>query len=125
GKQIWKANLESKSGKQIWKANLDNDFSIPEIKSAPDCPWSHPVIELLIGSCRREFTDPIFFGGSQIYSQSFQSSKSSSILSAFITVVMRKSQMKLQVSDNGLQSILKKFKCKPVGRGMYYTSIAA
>ena len=45
----------------LWKANLENNFNIQEIKSVPYCPWSHPFVESLMGSCRREFTDHILF----------------------------------------------------------------
>jgi hypothetical protein len=45
----------------LWKANLENIFYIEEIKTVPSCPWSHPFVERLISSCRREFTDHVFF----------------------------------------------------------------
>jgi len=33
------------------------------LKSEPRKPWTHPFVERLIGSCRREYTDNIFFFG--------------------------------------------------------------
>jgi len=33
------------------------------LKSEPGKPWTHPFCERLIGSCRREYTDHIFFFG--------------------------------------------------------------
>ena len=47
----------------LWQANLENFYHIDELKSVPNCPWSHPFVERLIGSCRREFTDRIMFWG--------------------------------------------------------------
>ena len=32
-----------------------------EIKTVPDIPWSHPFVERLIGTIRREFLDHIMF----------------------------------------------------------------
>jgi transposase InsO family protein len=43
-----------------WKANL-HVLEIQEIKSLPHVPMSHPFVERLIGSVRRELLDRIFF----------------------------------------------------------------
>jgi len=43
-----------------WKANL-RILEIESIKSIPDVPLSHPFIERLIGTTRREFLDCSFF----------------------------------------------------------------
>jgi len=43
-----------------WLANL-RVFEIEEIKSVPYTPVSHPFIERLIGTIRREFLDRVFF----------------------------------------------------------------
>jgi len=43
-----------------WKANL-RILEIQEIKSIPYVPLSHPFIERLIGTLRREFLDHVFF----------------------------------------------------------------
>ncbi len=45
----------------LWQANLDHHYGIREIKTVPGCLWSHPFIERLIGSIRREFTNRILF----------------------------------------------------------------
>ncbi|MCX6123463.1 MAG: integrase core domain-containing protein [Proteobacteria bacterium] len=45
----------------LWRANLEHHYGIEEIKTVPGCPWSHPFVERLIGSTRREFTDRILF----------------------------------------------------------------
>jgi len=43
-----------------WKANL-RVLDIEEIKSVPHAPMSHPFVERLIGSIRRELLDQTFF----------------------------------------------------------------
>jgi putative transposase len=43
-----------------WKANL-RIFDIDEIKSLPHVPMSHPFVEQLIGSIRRELLDHTLF----------------------------------------------------------------
>lgn len=43
-----------------WKANL-RILDIEEIKSVPYIPLSHPFVERLIGSIRRELLDQVFF----------------------------------------------------------------
>ena len=44
-----------------WKANL-RVLEIDEIKSLPHVPMSHPYVERLIGSIRRELLDHTLFG---------------------------------------------------------------
>ena len=43
-----------------WQANL-RVLDIDEIKTVPDVPASHPFVERLIGTIRREFLDHILF----------------------------------------------------------------
>jgi len=43
-----------------WRANL-RILDIEELKSVPFVPRSHPFIERLIGTLRREYLDQIFF----------------------------------------------------------------
>lgn len=43
-----------------WQANLWT-LEIEEIKSVPYIPLSHPFVERLIGTIRREYLDHIFF----------------------------------------------------------------
>lgn len=40
---------------------LAGHYQITEIKTVRGAPWSHPFVERLIGSCRREFTHLIIF----------------------------------------------------------------
>jgi putative transposase len=43
-----------------WTANL-RIFEIDEIKTVPDVPLSHPFVERLVGTMRREFLDHVLF----------------------------------------------------------------
>jgi len=43
-----------------WAANL-RILEIDEIKTVPHVPWSHPFVERLIGTVRREFFDQVLF----------------------------------------------------------------
>ena len=43
-----------------WKANLQI-LDVNEIKTVPDVPLSHPFVERLIGTTRREFLDHVLF----------------------------------------------------------------
>ena len=43
-----------------WKANL-RILDVDEIKAVPYTPMSHPFVERLIGTLRREFLDHVFF----------------------------------------------------------------
>ncbi len=47
-----------------WQANL-RILNIEEIKSVPYTPTSHPFIERLIGTIRREYLDQLFFWNKQ------------------------------------------------------------
>jgi transposase InsO family protein len=47
-----------------WQANL-RIMGVKEIKSTPSLPTSHPFIERLIGTIRREYLDQLFFWNSQ------------------------------------------------------------
>jgi transposase InsO family protein len=47
-----------------WQANL-RILEIEEVKSVPYTPTSHPFIERLIGTIRREYLDRLFFWNAQ------------------------------------------------------------
>jgi putative transposase len=47
-----------------WRANL-RILGVVEIKSIPYTPLSHPFIERLIGTVRREYLDHVFFWNAQ------------------------------------------------------------
>ncbi|MBC7397710.1 MAG: transposase [Bdellovibrionales bacterium] len=43
-----------------WRCNL-SILEIEEIKTVPECPWSHPYVERAIGTVRRECLDQQLF----------------------------------------------------------------
>lgn len=63
-KQGWPKRISSDNDPlflyHCWKANL-RVLEIEEIKSLPHVPMSHPFVERLIGSIRRELLDQTFF----------------------------------------------------------------
>lgn len=65
--QDWPKHLSSDNDPLFqyhrWKANL-RVLDIEEIKSLPHVPMSHPYVERLIGSIRRELLDHTFFWAS-------------------------------------------------------------
>ena len=57
-----------------WKANL-RILDVTEIKTVPEVPLSHPFIERLVGTIRRELLDQIHFGAPEISNGSCCTSK--------------------------------------------------
>jgi transposase InsO family protein len=43
-----------------WQANL-RILDVETVQTVPQVPWSHPFIERLIGTIRREYLDRLFF----------------------------------------------------------------
>lgn len=64
GGQVWPSRVSTDNAPLFqyrqWKANL-RVLEIEEIKSVPYTPTSHPFVERLIGSVRRELLDQTFF----------------------------------------------------------------
>ena len=109
----------------LWESNLENHYQIREIKSVRNCPWRHPFVERLIGSCRREFTDHILF-----WSESDLLAKLSAFHEYFNSYRVHFSHAgKTPVEMDGKRHLasldVKNFKWKPVCGGMHYTPIAA
>lgn len=108
----------------LWRANL-TEYQIEEIKTVPYVPWSHPFIERLIGSCRREFTDRILFWNQAdlkaklcLYQEYFNSYR--------VHYCHEGKTPDEIVGQRRLATIdLKSFKWKPVCGGLYQTPVAA
>ena len=45
---------------QRWQANL-RILGVETVQTVPDVPWSHPFVERLIGTIRREYLDHLLF----------------------------------------------------------------
>ena len=89
------------------------------------CLWSHPFVERLIGSCRREFTDHILF-----WSESDLLAKLSVFQEYFNSYRVHYSHAgKTPAEMDGKRHLaaldVKNFKWKSVCGGMYHTPIAA
>ena len=59
----WEPRTSSLFRVHRWLANL-RILEVEEIKSVPYAPMSHPFVERLIGTIRREFLDHTFFWNS-------------------------------------------------------------
>jgi len=57
-----------------WKANL-RILDVAEVKTVPYVPLSHPFVERLIGTVRREFLDPVPFWGARDLERKLRSFK--------------------------------------------------
>jgi hypothetical protein len=60
GLAVHAGNVDGPALCRMWKANL-RVLDIEEIKSVPHVPMSHPFVERLIGSIRRELLDHTLF----------------------------------------------------------------
>lgn len=108
-----------------WKTLLNEEYGITEIKSVPRVPWSHPFVERLIGSCRREFTDRILFWGKadleaklKLYQEYFNEYRVH-----YAHAGKTPSEL---VAERKLATVsLTKFTWKPVCGGLFHTPIAA
>ncbi|MCX6125471.1 MAG: integrase core domain-containing protein, partial [Proteobacteria bacterium] len=109
----------------LWKVNLEHQYHIDEIKTVPYCPWSHPFVERLIGTCRREFTDNIL-----IWSKADLEMKLNAFQEYFNSYRVHYSHDgKTPDEFNGERRLanisLNNFSWNPVCGGMYHTPIAA
>jgi hypothetical protein len=105
--------------------NLENHDQIREIRSVRYCPWSHPFVERLIGSCRQEFTDHILS-----WSESDLLARLSVFQEYFNSYRVHfnhawKTLAKMDGKHHLASLDLKNFKWNPVCGRMYHTSIAA
>jgi hypothetical protein len=66
----------------LWQANL-RVLEIQEIKTVPYVPLSHPFVERLIGTVRREYLDQHYSGRQPIWRTSSDSSRIISISTVY------------------------------------------
>jgi transposase InsO family protein len=57
-----------------WQANL-RVLEVETVRTVPKVPWSHPFIERLIGTLRREYLDRLFFWTADDLEQKLKLSK--------------------------------------------------
>ncbi|MBO0696737.1 MAG: transposase, partial [Verrucomicrobia bacterium] len=104
-----------------WNANL-RVLGVTEIKTVPSTPWSHPFIERLIGTIRRECLDQLlFWPGTDLETK----------LIAFRDYYNRhrthgglKGKTPIETMESKGAN-LKSYRWQPHCRGLYHTPIAA
>lgn len=106
-----------------WQANL-RICEIQSIKSIPYTPVSHPFIERLIGTVRREYLDNVLFFGSCDLEKKLNEFK------AYYNTYRIHSSLRTTPSDMAQESTLKKanikhFKWKSHCRDLFQTPMAA
>ena len=57
-----------------WQANL-RILDVERVQTVPQVPWSHPFIERLVATLRREYLDRLFFGPLRTWSANWSRSK--------------------------------------------------
>ena len=57
-----------------WQANL-RILGVETVQTVPQVPWSHPFIERLIATIRREYLDRLFFGLQMTWNESWNCSE--------------------------------------------------
>ncbi len=83
-----------------WQANL-RILEIRKIKSIPYTPVSHPFVERLIGTIRREYLDRVFFWNAQdLWKENSAGSYSITTIAVFISRWMRARLLKLVADTN-------------------------
>lgn len=106
-----------------WRANL-RVLDIHEIKSVPYTPTSHPFVERLIGTVRREFLDRVFFWNQsdlQLKLDSFKQYYNEHRVHSSL-----KTQTPTEKSTNTLPTFadLKNFSWQPHCNGLFQTPIS-
>jgi hypothetical protein len=76
-----------------WKANL-RVLGVEEIKTVPYVPLSHPFVERLIGTVRREFLDHVMFGTRRTWNENWKSFGGITTILAFTPRSTRTHQQK-------------------------------
>ena len=104
-----------------WKANL-RVLDIIEIKTVPDVPWSHPFIERVIGTIRRECLDRMLFWTATDLEGKLLSFKS--YYNGYRTHQALEGRTPVETQESkGAQ--LKRYRWQTHCRGLYQTPIAA
>jgi putative transposase len=107
-----------------WKANL-RIMEVEEIKTVPYVPCSHPFVERVIGTIRREFLDKLLFFGINDLEKKLEDFKiyynEGRVHSSLIFLTPEEKALNVQQEAILLENITWKSHCK----GMYKVPIAA
>ena len=103
-----------------WRANL-RVLQVPEVKSVPSVPLSHPFVERLIGTRRRECVDQLLFWSASdladklvAFQDFYNAHRPHASLDGRTPVPIRKDVARLD-----------RYRWDAHGRGLYQTPIAA
>ena len=110
-----------------WQANL-RILDIKEIKSVPYTPSSHPFIERVIGTCRREFLDHILFFNERDLQQKLSHFKNYyNETRVHSSLALKTPSCKAIDSKNEVRNIasLNRYCWKPHANGLYQLPVAA
>jgi hypothetical protein len=106
-----------------WQANL-RILNIREIKTVPYVPRSHPVVERLIGTVRREYLDCLLFWSGADLEQRFVEFQE--YYNAYRTHAGRAGRPPAPSPDTtGARASLSAYRWQPHCRGLYHTPMAA
>jgi len=104
-----------------WEANL-RILDVSEIKTVPYVPWSHPFIERLIGTCRRECLDRLLFWTGADLEAKLVAFKD--YYNKHLTHAALKGATPIETPEcNGLE--LTRYRWQTHCRGLYQTPVAA
>ncbi|MGB5584753.1 MAG: integrase core domain-containing protein [Gammaproteobacteria bacterium] len=107
-----------------WQANL-MILGVDEIKTVPYTPLSHPFIERLIGTIRREFLDPTLFWNAADLERKLADFQTYYNQNRTHSSLAGATPVELAGGDPKLQTTLNKFRWQTHCRGLYRLPAAA
>lgn len=107
-----------------WQANL-RILDIQEIKSIPYLPLSHPFVERLIGTIRREYLDQVLFWNASDLERKLETFRQYYNVHRIHTALDGVTPSEMSVETTSRSADLSKFRWKYHCRGRYQLPIAA
>jgi transposase InsO family protein len=107
-----------------WRANL-RILEIQEIKSVPYTPCSHPFVERLIGTLRREYLDHVFFWNANDLERKLEGYRQYYNANRVHTSLSGDTPSETTGETSGRCADLQQFQWKSHCRGLYQLPMAA
>jgi putative transposase len=107
-----------------WQANL-RILDIQEIKSVPYLPLSHPFVERLIGTIRREYLDQVLFWNASDLERKLEAFRQYYNVYRIHTALDGVTPSEMSGETTSRRADLSKFRWKSHCRGLYQLPIAA
>ena len=107
-----------------WQANL-RILVIQEIKSLPNVPLSHPFVERLIGTIRRELLDQVFFWNARDLERKLADFRHYYNAHRSHTALDDATPAEVSEIRNSLPADIRRFRWKSHCRGLYQLPVAA